>query len=283
MLSQESEGELSGAAAGVASFAVEKLRSLPHENSPWTQGFEFTADGRLLETTGDFPRGSGSSIRVIDTQTGKVLRTVTDGTSAPDGTSLFLEGICELNGRFFASTYKDHKVLEFNQDLTLLRTLEYPHTGWGLTHSADRQTFLGTNGTQFVLTLEPETFKTLASAPVTCMGKEVSGLNELEMVDDFLGSGPALLGNLINTRLVLVLDPNTFACRGTLHLRDLEPTSQSEYLGYHVANGIAYNPRTSTFWVTGKNWDSMYEVRIREDTSAKPEAAVMLANHLGTV
>ena len=29
-----------------------------------------------------------------------------------------------------------------------------------------------------------------------------------------------------------------------------------------VLNGIAYNPATQTIFVTGKNWDKMFEIRI---------------------
>ena len=31
-----------------------------------------------------------------------------------------------------------------------------------------------------------------------------------------------------------------------------------------VLNGIAYNKKTKTFFVTGKNWDKMFELRIKE-------------------
>ena len=31
-----------------------------------------------------------------------------------------------------------------------------------------------------------------------------------------------------------------------------------------VLNGIAYNPATKTIFVTGKNWDKMFEIRVLE-------------------
>jgi len=31
-----------------------------------------------------------------------------------------------------------------------------------------------------------------------------------------------------------------------------------------VLNGIAYNKKTKTFFVTGKNWDKLFEIRISE-------------------
>ena len=31
-----------------------------------------------------------------------------------------------------------------------------------------------------------------------------------------------------------------------------------------VLNGIAYNPKTKTIFVTGKNWDKMFEISVSE-------------------
>jgi glutamine cyclotransferase len=31
-----------------------------------------------------------------------------------------------------------------------------------------------------------------------------------------------------------------------------------------VLNGIAYNPKTKTIFVTGKNWDKMFEIIVVE-------------------
>jgi len=31
-----------------------------------------------------------------------------------------------------------------------------------------------------------------------------------------------------------------------------------------VLNGVAYHPERETFFVTGKNWDKLFEVKIRK-------------------
>mmetsp|Transcript_59862 Transcript_59862/g.161323 ORF Transcript_59862/g.161323 Transcript_59862/m.161323 type:complete len:402 (-) Transcript_59862:164-1369(-) len=270
-------------AAGPRDYTVELLRTMPHADRPWTQGLEFASDGRLIETSGDYPRGSGSFVRVLNPTTGAVAQKVSEGMDGPDG-HVFIEGISELDGRFFASTYEDHKAIEYDSNLKFVRSHDFPHIGWGLTHTPDRKSFIATNGSAYVMLLEPGSFKLLSATPATCMGKAVEGLNELEMVDDFLGHGPALLGNIMNTRLVLVLDPSTFACRGAFHLEGLEPSDTNENFGFHVANGIAYNTQTRTFWVTGKNWVSMFEVRVSEDPKlATGQGALqMLSTHLST-
>lgn len=260
--------------------AVTKLREIPHEGSPWTQGLEFSDDGLLVETSGDFPTGSGSLIRLVDPSTGAVVRKVTQGLDQP----LFAEGISRVGDSWFLSTYEDHVVLEYDGDFAYLRSHPFEFEGWGLARSPDGKSFIATNSSEFLLSLDAS-FRIQSARAATCMGHAVPGLNELELVDDFLGRGPALLGNVINTRLVLVLDPATAKCTGVFHLRGLEKEEPTESAGYHVANGIAYNRETRTFWVTGKNWNSMFEVRVSDHAEASgdgAEALALLRSHVGS-
>lgn len=262
-------------AAEVESYKVKMLKKIPHVGKPWTQGLEFSDTNELIETSGDYPPGSGSFIRVVDTETGEPREKITDGL-APD---VFIEGISELGGKWYASTYMNHEVLEYDKDFSLMRTLPYPWQGWGLARNLDGISFLATNSSKYLITLDPENFELQGMKEVTCRGRPVPGLNELETVDDFMGKGPRLLGNLINTRIVMVLDPATATCTGAFHLNDLEPVSSEERFGRHVANGIAYNKGTGTFWVTGKNWDSMFEIALAEDANEQ-QAMSMLEMHL---
>mmetsp|Transcript_950 Transcript_950/g.2114 ORF Transcript_950/g.2114 Transcript_950/m.2114 type:complete len:164 (+) Transcript_950:598-1089(+) len=155
----------------------------------------------------------------------------------------------------------------------------FPFEGWGLTHGPDHQSFLATNSSEFVLAINGKSFELESATPATCLGQTVSGLNELEMVDDFLGNGPALMGNVIDTRVVLVLDPVSANCLGAFHLEDLEVETAEEARGRHVANGIAFDKQSGNFWVTGKNWDQMFEITVGEIDN-EDKAMSLLAKHL---
>lgn len=260
------------------SYAVVQLRQIPHLNKPFTQGLEFTPDGWLVETSGDYPPGVGSYVRIVDPATGATARKVTEGMHGP----MFLEGITRLNDRWYASTYLNKVVLEFDERFNFVGSHTFPYEGWGLTRSQNGESFLATNGSEYFLSLEAGSFRLLSEKLVTCFGKAVQGLNELEFIEDFLGAGPAVLGNIIDTRLVLVLNPDTAICTAAFHLKDLEPEQAAEVGGFHVANGIAYNKQNGTLWVTGKNWESMFEIRLIEEHAPQQEALHLLRSYLGS-
>mmetsp|Transcript_93771 Transcript_93771/g.244302 ORF Transcript_93771/g.244302 Transcript_93771/m.244302 type:complete len:344 (-) Transcript_93771:228-1259(-) len=262
-------------------FDVKILRKLEHPHAPWTQGLEFASDGRLIETCGDFPAGVGSFVRVLDPDTGKVRRSTSDGLIDEEGKNRFIEGIVESGKRWYATTYEDKLAIEYDKDFKVVSKHPYPYNGWGLANSPDGRSFLVTNGTEYVMSLAAGTWKYESTKVAHCMGKRLRGLNELEMVEDFAGTGPKLLANLVNTRLVFAMDPETMECAGVFHLEDTEPIAANERGGYHVANGIAYNKKSGTFFVTGKNWESMYEIAVsKAPPRVVSHAGDLLESHL---
>lgn len=271
------------------SFGVHLVRDIEHVGSPFTQGLEFTADGELLvETSGSYPFGTLSFVRTLDPKTGEVkFRTTVglDDSAAPSGR--FIEGITQLEvsseSHWFASTYTDRVVIEYDQELNKVGEHDFPFMGWGLTRNGDGSAFVATNGSAHVMELQLRAaggFEVGSVKTATCFGRDVREINELEMVDDFMGRGPALLGNLYRSRVVLVLDPDTMRCTGAFHLEGLGAEASGERFGTHVANGIAYNKHTGNFIVTGKNWKQMFEISVEEEPAHGSRALELLAHRL---
>lgn len=251
---------------GAPEFTVTVLRKLPHVDQPFTQGLEFMEDGMLVETSGAYPPPTKSHIRIVDPSTGEVTAQIDQDNL----TTVFAEGIARMaSGHWVMSTWMDKKALEYDEDLKFVKEHPYPKEGWGFARNlvGNDTTMLATDGSAKLITLEfssEEGFVVKKEQPITCAGEEVTGMNELEMVEDFLGYGPALLGNIYMTRTVLAINPANGTCFGSLNLQGLESEKTIESSGGHVANGIAYNRENDTFFMTGKNWDYIYEVKIEK-------------------
>lgn len=248
-------------------YKVRVLRTLDHVDAPFTQGLQLINGNQLLETSGAFPEGTPSLIRILDLDTGSVVRETRVGLEGR-----FAEGVAPTDVGFLVTTYHDHKAVKFTSDLDHVGDMYYPwNEGWGLAQSSAGNSYYATNGSEFVMELNSQTLDVERVGPAKCLGQTMPGLNELELVQDFDGHGPTLFGNLYKTRLVVGIDPESFECKSVFDLSGLGETDSREYLGYHVANGLAYLPDSGNLMVTGKNWKQMFEISVSEEDSSPVE------------
>jgi glutaminyl-peptide cyclotransferase len=231
--------------AAVPVQTVEIVRAYPHDPQAFTQGLLFQ-DGRLYESTGQEGR---SSIREVRLEDGKVLRQV------PVPQPYFGEGLAAWGQRLISLTWQ-HGV-GFVYDRATLRKLgewHYPGEGWGLA-SAGRELVMS-DGTPVLRFLDPATLKENRRVIVTADGQPVPNLNELEWVRG------ELYANVWQTDRIARIDPATGRVKSWLDLSALVakvPRRSTE----DVLNGIAYDAKGGRLFVTGKNWPSLYEVRVR--------------------
>ena len=89
------------------------------------------------------------------------------------------------------------------------------------------------------------------------MDSKVPAVNELEWIDG------KIYGNVYQKDAIAVINPKTGAVEGIINLADLEKKI-TKLPDTDVLNGIAYNPKTKTIFVTGKNWNKMFEIKVSE-------------------
>ena len=80
-------------------------------------------------------------------------------------------------------------------------------------------------------------------------------MNELEWIDGLI------YANIYGRDGVAIINPTNGAVEGVIDFKSLrQKVTQHEKLD--VLNGIAYHPERKTLFVTGKNWDKLFEVKI---------------------
>ena len=90
----------------------------------------------------------------------------------------------------------------------------------------------------------------------------LSNINELEYVNG------QLFANLYGRNEVVVIDPQTGQVKSSIDFSNILSQAGVKYdplsidAGY-VMNGIAYQPTKKTFFITGKCWPVLVEVRLR--------------------
>ena len=84
---------------------------------------------------------------------------------------------------------------------------------------------------------------------------KLTNLNELEWVDG------KIYANRYQKNGVAVINPKNGAIEAVIDFKDLK-NKVTNHPGLDVLNGMAYNPKTQTLFLTGKRWDKLFEVRI---------------------
>lgn len=221
----------------------------PHDASAFTQGLEFH-DGRLFESRGLYGQ---SAMTEIDPANGAVL------SSTPLGEEEFGEGATVVGDRIVQITWQSEVAHVYDRDtLEATGTYSYEGEGWGIC-DMPRGSLWMSNGTATLTERDPDTFATISEVTVTLDGEPVRRINELECV-----SGTDLvLANVWQTDRILVID-TTDGSAGEIDASAIALPNgrwaEDEDGTADVLNGIAYDPTTDTWLVTGKLWPVMYEV-----------------------
>ena len=231
------------------------VNTFPHDTAAYTQGLEFYRD-TLFEGTGNGQGESGkkgiSSLRKTDYKTGKVYKKV----ELPE--KFFGEGITVLNNKVYQLTWLNKEGYVYNAD-TFKKEKTFPYfkdmEGWGLT--TDGTNLYMTDSTENIHIIDPNTFQPIGSIFVYSLDSKIKGVNELEWVNG------KIYGNVYQKDAIAVINPKNGAVEAIINLADLKKKI-TQRIDTDVLNGIAYNTKTKTFFVTGKNWDKMFEIKVSE-------------------
>jgi glutaminyl-peptide cyclotransferase len=227
-------------------YSYKVVHSYPHDSEAFTQGLIYDK-GVLFEGTG---QKSGSSLREVELQTGKVTR------QHNLDASLFGEGITLYHDRIYQVTWENKVGFIYDKaTFTVINKIYYSTQGWGLTTVNDR--IVMSDGSNVLAFYEPEMFTIVSRIEVYDNEKKVDSLNELEYING------EIWANIWMSDLIARIDPSSGKVLSYVDLKGLLPetdkTSDTD-----VLNGIAYDPDGKRIFITGKKWPRLFEIRLTE-------------------
>lgn len=224
---------------------VDVITSFPHNTTSFTQGLEFNK-GELFEGTGQ--RGE-SIIAKVNLKTG-----VIDQKMGLDAT-YFGEGITVFKDKIYQLTWQEQKCFVYNKNtFQIEKDIPYNGEGWGLCNNGT--SLIMSNGSERIVFRNPTTFEIERSIEVYNNEGPVANLNELEYVDDLI------YANVWMTNFIVVIDPNNGKVLAQIDASSLVASGKGST--GDVLNGIAYNPVTSKWYLTGKNWAKLFEIKFKK-------------------
>jgi glutamine cyclotransferase len=224
------------------------VNTYPHDKKSFTEGLEFYKD-TLYESTGE--KGN-SFLRKYDYKTGKIFKQINLDAK------YFGEGITFINGKLFQLTWQqktgfiyDANTLKLEKTFTYEKEIE----GWGMTN--DGKYIYQSDGTEKIWKMDPATQKMVDYINVYSGNSKIKAVNELELING------KFYVNVFLKDAIAVVNPTSGAVEGIINMAGLRKFMTDINSG-DVVNGIAYNPKTKTIFVTGKNWSKMFEITVSE-------------------
>lgn len=223
----------------------EVIRTLPHDREAFTQGLLF-ADGRFLESTG---RYALSDLREVDVETGAVVR------RRPLEARFFAEGLAGVGDRLVQLTYREGTALVYDREtFEEVGRFRYDGEGWGLCF--DGTGLWMSDGSSTLQRRDATTFELTGRLEVRRAGQPVPRLNELECVDGHVYANVWLATEIVR------IDAETGRVDAVIDAAALVPADPVVRANRDaVLNGLAHDPETGRWWLTGKLWPVLYEVR----------------------
>lgn len=222
------------------------LERHPHDARAFTQGL--LLDGSTLyESTGLYGQ---SSLRQVDLASGIVQRQV----DLPP--NMFGEGLALVGDRLVQLTWTNGVARVYSvAQLALVAEHRYEGEGWGLCY--DGESLVMSDGSDRLVLRDPDTFAVRKTLRVIDANGAVTRLNELECV------GHHVYANIWGTWRIVRIDGRTGFVDGEIDAGNLLSAMERAALPAEaVLNGIAYDPATETFLLTGKLWPRIHRVRI---------------------
>ena len=231
-----------GAAMPVYSYKV--VATYPHSSTSYTEGF-FYSNGLFYEGTG---LKGHSQVLVYEPKTGTVKQSV----DLPP--QFFGEGIVDWGSNLYEWTWQTH--VGFVRDratLKVLRQFTYSGEGWGMTRT-DRE-LVTSDGSSTLIFRDPVSFKETRRIVVKDAGTEINQLNELELVKN------EIYANVWHSDRIARISPKDGRILGWIDLTGiLSPMFKLD--NEAVLNGIAYDAQHDRLFVTGKQWPSIFEIKL---------------------
>jgi len=229
-------------------YTYEIVNTYPHDITSYTQGLEFYK-GELYESTG---QRTESKLRKLNFETGEVLM----NTDLAD--AFFGEGLTILNDSIYQLTWQSKRGFIYDvNSFKRLGTFNYGQSaeGWGLCN--DGTQLYKSDGTEKIWFLNKDNLTENGHIEVYTEKGKIPSLNELEWIEG------KIYANIYQRNGVVIINPENGAVEGVIDFKPLRKMV-TQHAKLDVLNGIAFNPERNTIFVTGKNWDKLFEVRIKK-------------------
>lgn len=237
-------------------YTFKTVAKYPHDTKAFTQGLQYEK-GVIYESTGaPMQTDLVSSLRRVELATGKVLKIKEIVGKSPNEHDYFGEGMTIVGDKIVMLFWLNEEGFVFDKNSFEQKSkFSYQNSkqGWGITYDGKR--LIKTDGSNKLYFLDPNTYEEKGFVAVYDNNGPVNELNELEYING------RVYANVYSKDYIVIINPETGVVEGQINLMGMHSHGSEND---KELNGIAYNQEKNTLYVTGKQWDSLYEIEVVE-------------------
>jgi glutamine cyclotransferase len=175
----------------------------------------------------------------------------------------FGEGIAIVNNTIIQLTWQSHIGFIYDKNtFALIGNFSYPTEGWGLTFDGKR--LIMSDGSDNLYFLNPTTFQRTGQVKVHDGNTNIANINSLQYING------DVYANIWQTNQIAIINPQTGQVEAWIELTGLPAAVAANSNSNAVLNGIAYDQQNNRLFVTGKDWPSLYQIKLVLESSSAP-------------
>lgn len=230
----------------------EIIKEMKHDEKSFTEGLTYH-NGILYESIG---LNGKSALLVLDADTGNTVE------SYPIARKYFGEGLTYMkNNRLVQLTWQSRIGFIYDiNDLANPTNFTFTTTrneGWGITFDATADELIVSDGSRYLHFWNPADMSEKRKVEVVRQNnKYTHNINELEYYKG------RVLANIWYEDVIIVINPDTGIVEKEYDMKTLWPENERLGVGADVLNGISVSEDPDILYVTGKNWNRMYQLKL---------------------
>ena len=226
-------------AMGSDSYSI--IRVMRHDPDAYTQGLQCSGNN-LVESTGLYGQSSLRRYNIPNMELQQYSQLADN---------LFGEDITLWNGHIYQLTWREHILLKYDNNHTLMKRHHFSGEGWGLAH--DGKQFIMSNGSNCLQLRDSKTFSSIRNL---CLYRHFLPLGRINAMDYRSGT---LAANLLPTDQLAIIDLEQEVVQKVIDLSDLRKYLTNPKA--EILNGVCFLTDDEIL-VTGKRWDKIFHIRI---------------------
>jgi len=138
----------------------------------------------------------------------------------------------------------------------------FRNEGWGITYYPERNELVVSDGSDYLFFWDPVTLEEKKRIKVKGLGlKSKNKISSLKLLNELEYINGKIWANVWFSDIIYEIDPETGFVTRSVDFSKLFPKHKRENQD-QVLNGIAYDEKEDLFYITGKWWPSIFEIKL---------------------